>query len=213
MDSVKTGGWTCTSVYVMAAICVVLGIAAGYFVRGSAAPAPVKVSSAPAKPAPPAAPAATPQTAQITREQMKQMAEKQAAPLLEKLKTSPNDPDLLANIGNIYSDTQQFKLAVEYYGRSLQAAPSNANVRTDMGTVYFYLGDPDRAIREFETALRYDPKHAQTLFNLGMVKWQAKSDTKGAVECWERLLRAVPDYPDRAKVQELISRAKQHARG
>jgi cytochrome c-type biogenesis protein CcmH/NrfG len=147
---------------------------------------------------------------QPTPEQMKRMADTQAAPLLAQLKSSPNDPALLAQIGNVYYDTQQYKEAIGYYDRSLQADPKNPNVRTDMGTAFFYMGDADRAISEFEKTLTYDAKHGQTMFNLGMVKWQGKGDAKGAVESWERLLKAVPDYPDRANVEQLIARAKQH---
>jgi cytochrome c-type biogenesis protein CcmH/NrfG len=205
-NSNTAGSWTSTQAYIMAIVCLLIGIAVGYFVRGSAAPAgsPVAAASPASMPA-----GQAPQ--QVTPQQLKQMADQQAAPLLAQLKNSPNDPALLANIGNVYYDAQQYKDAIEYYNRSLQNDPKNPNVRTDLGTAYFYIGDSDRAITEFNTALKYDPKHGQTLFNLGMVKWQGKADAKGAVESWEQLLKAVPDYPDKAKVEELISRAKQHA--
>jgi cytochrome c-type biogenesis protein CcmH/NrfG len=199
-----SSGWTSTQAYVFAVICLLTGLAAGYFLRGSgtAQPAaPVATSGAPAGMG----------EGQPTPEQMKQMAETQAQPLLEQLKSNPNDAALLAKIGNVYYDTQQYKEAVGYYERSLNSDPKNPNVRTDMGTAYFYMGDADRAISEFEKALTYDPKHGQTMFNLGMVKWQGKGDAKGAVQSWERLLKDVPDYPERANVEQLIARAKQHS--
>jgi cytochrome c-type biogenesis protein CcmH/NrfG len=79
-----------------------------------------------------------------------------------------------------------------------------------MGTAYFYLGDSDRAIQEFQTALKDDPKHGQTMFNMGMVQWQGKGDAPAAVATWERLLKTVPDYPERARVEEMLAKAKQH---
>ena len=33
-----------------------------------------------------------------------------------------------------------------------------------------------------------------------------------SAEQWERLLQVVPNYPEKGKVQELISRAKQHSK-
>lgn len=200
-----TSGWTSTQAYVFAIICLAIGVLAGYFLRGSAS------GPSEAREAAPGAPTAMGASQQPTPEQMKRMAEKQAEPLMAQLKNDPNNPALLAQIGNIFYDTQQYKEAVEYYDRSLKADPKNPNVRTDMGTAYFYMGDSDRAVNEFETTLEYDPKHGQTLFNLGMVKWQGKGDTKGAVESWERLLKEVPDYPDRANVEQLIAKAKQHS--
>jgi cytochrome c-type biogenesis protein CcmH/NrfG len=145
-------------------------------------------------------------------EQMKHMADEQAKPLLADLAAQPNNPELLAKIGNIYYDTQQFQEAINYYDRSLKADPKNADVRTDRGTAFFYLGDADRAITELEDVVKAEPRHAQTMYNLGMIKWQAKGDAKGAVQSWEQLLKAVPNYPERAKVEQLIARAKQHTK-
>jgi cytochrome c-type biogenesis protein CcmH/NrfG len=138
------------------------------------------------------------------------MADKQAEPILAQLKNSPSDPRLLAEAGNVYYDAQQYRAAIEYYDRALRVEPKNANVRTDMGTAYFYLGDSDRALQEFQTALKDDPKHGQTMFNMGMVQWQGKGDAPAAVATWEKLLKTVPDYPERARVEEMLAKAKQH---
>jgi len=197
--------WSAKQAYFLALICLVLGLASGYFLRGSG-------QSAIAKPALGKNLAAQDmQGAPPSAERMKHMADEQAKPLLAQLADEPSNPELLAKIGNIYYDAQQFQEAISYYDRSLKVDPRNANVRTDRGTAYFYLGDSDRAITELENVVKTDPKHAQTMFNLGMIKWQAKGDAKGAVQSWEQLLKAVPDYPDRGKVEQLIARAKQHS--
>jgi cytochrome c-type biogenesis protein CcmH/NrfG len=200
--------WTSTQAYVLAVICLVVGLGAGYLVRGSAGAGDVAAAVPQQQQAPTAMGG---NGAQPTPEQMKRMADKEAEPLLEALKNNPKDFDALAQLGNIYYDTENFDTAVQYYGKALEVRPGNANVRTDMGTAYFRLGDSDRAIKEFETALKSDPKHAQTMFNLGMVKWQGKADVNGAVAAWQRLLQTAPDYPERAKVEQLIAQAKQHS--
>jgi cytochrome c-type biogenesis protein CcmH/NrfG len=208
-QSTTNATWTSAQAYILAVICLVVGVGAGYIVRGSAAPID--------------ATAAVPQQQQVqaagmtgggqepSPEQLKRMADKQAEPLLAALKTNPKDADVLAQLGNIYYDTQVLDRAVEYYAKALEIDPKNVNVRTDMGTAYFRLGDSDRAIKEFETALKTDPRHGQTLFNLGIVKWQGKMDVPGAVAVWENLLKTVPDYPERDKVQQYIAQAKKHS--
>ena len=94
--------WKPAQVYVMAGICLLIGLAVGYFVRGSASPAPQVVSSETAVQSPQAAPAAGEQQRMPTLDEMKQMADKQAEPLLAKLKTDPNNADLLNQIGTVY---------------------------------------------------------------------------------------------------------------
>jgi tetratricopeptide (TPR) repeat protein len=139
------------------------------------------------------------------------MADGQAAPLLEKLKSDSNNPDLLAAIGNIYYDAQQYPAAVDFYGRALNAKPSEAAVRTDMATAYWYMGNADTAIAEFNKALTYAPNNPNTLFNRGLVKWQGKKDIDGAVADWKRLLATNPNYEGISKVEQMMAQAKGQA--
>ena len=55
----------------------------------------------------------------------------------------------------------------------------------------------------------YDPKKADTLFNLGIVKWQGKKDGPGAVAAWKKLLETNPAYPDKEAVLQLMAQAQQ----
>ena len=143
-------------------------------------------------------------------EELKKMADVQAAPLIEKLKSDPNNPELLSNIGNFYYDARQYATAVNYYQQSLKLQPANVNVRTDMATAYFYAGDADSAIAELKKSLSYEPTKPNTLLNLGIVEWQGKMDINAAVATWQKLLDTNPNYPDKDKVQQLIAQAKKH---
>lgn len=201
-------GWNSAQAYVLAVVCLLIGIAAGWFFRGSQAPAKVASASSSGY----SSNAAGADTGeQPTPKQMRKMADTQAAPLLDRLKTDPQNADLLASIANIYYDTQQYPTAIEYYQRSLKAQPANADVRTDMATAYWYLGAPDTAIREFNTALSYQPNKANTLFNLGVVEWQGKMDVKGAVAAWQKLLDTNPNYENKDKVMQLMAEAQKHS--
>ncbi len=70
--------------------------------------------------------------------------------------------------------------------------PKATDVRTDLGTAYHLMGQPDRAISEYDEVLKVDGKHANALFNEGMVKWQDKMDMNGAVAAWKHLLETNP---------------------
>ena len=199
--------WQAKQVYAMAVICLVVGLAIGYLFRGSQSPA------APAQPAANAQPSASASGMgghMPSLEEMKQMADKKAAPLLEKLKGDPNNSDLLIQVGNIYQATHQFKEAAVYYDKALQVDPKNVAIRTEMASCLYYNGDVDGAISQLQQALRYDPKDADSLFNLGMIKWQGKQDSKGALAAWHQLLKSNPQLSaDRkTKVQKLMADAQ-----
>jgi len=196
--------WQAKQVYAMAVICLVVGLAIGYLFRGSQSPA------APAQPAAnalPAAPAGGIGGHMPSLEEMKKMADTKAAPLLEKLKGDSNNSDLLIQVGNIYKATHQFKEAATYYDKALQVDPKNVAIRTEMASTLYYNGDVDGAISQLQQALRYDPKDANSLFNLGMIKWQGKQDSKGAVAAWQQLLKSNPKLSAerKAQVQKLMA--------
>lgn len=197
----NTTSWSSAQVYIMSAICLLLGIAVGYLVRGPGQPANVVTPTTTA--------AAADTSVPPTPEMMKRMAETKAAPLLAQLQSSPNDPQLLAEIGNIYYDTQNYQDAIAYYKRSL-ALKEDPNVRTDMGTSYFYVGDPDAALAEFDRTLKANPKFENALLNVGIVKFNGKMDARGAIAAWEQLLKQNPNHPRRADIEQMIAQAKKH---
>ncbi len=196
--------WTSIQAYVLAAFCLLLGVALGYLFRGSASPAATQ-----------AAAATTAQPASTQQDQPDpnvQAALAQAAtPLLEAVNKDPKNFDSLVKLGNLYYDCKQFPSAIQYYERALAIHPENPDVRTDMGTAYWYTGDAEKALAAMETSLKYRPGHPQTLFNLGWVRWQGKQDPQGAIQAWQDLLKANPDYPQRQQVEQYIAKAKEHA--
>ncbi len=195
-----------TPVFSMALICLGAGLGIGYLMRGSqqavhpttgAAQAVTKSAATPTKP----------MGHRPTLEQMKQMADKQAAPLLEKLKSNPNDSALLVQVGGIYHTTHRFKEAADYYSRALNMDPKNVAIRTKLASSLYRNGDIEGSIAQLNRALTYDPKDANALFDLGMIKLQGKGDPKGALAEWQRLLKMNPQLsPDRrATVLKLMA--------
>ncbi len=208
-DSIER--WTSLQAYVLAVICLLVGIASGWFIRGSQNQNSPAVSSRVAS-EPAAAPENGNSSAQISNPaEMRKAADTQAGPLLDQLKADPSNSEMLVNVGNIYYDAKQYPTAIDYYLRALKLHPENTDVRTDMATAYWYNGNSDDAIAEFHKSLIYDPKKANTLFNLGIVEWQGKMDADKAVAAWQKLLDTNPNYPAKDKVLELMAQAKKHS--
>ncbi len=194
--------WTSPPVYTIALLCLVLGIVMGYLLRGSAS---ATRSAAPIQGTMLRSAAAT---RQITPEQLRHMADKQAEPLIAELKDDPDNSELMVKIAKVYFAAHQLPESMKYLKAALQVKPSDTELRTQLGRFYFSLGDPDNALAEFEKVLTYDPKNADALFNIGIVRFQAKADPAGAVSSWRRLISANPNHPKRRQVEQLISEAE-----
>jgi cytochrome c-type biogenesis protein CcmH/NrfG len=204
INSISSAEWTGTQAYLLAALCLFLGVALGYLFRGSASVAKAQAT---------ASTSAQPGSAQQQQPDPNAQAAlaQAAAPLIEAVNKDPKDFDSLVKLGNLYYDGQQYATAIQYYERALTIHPDNPDVRTDMGTAYWYTGNAEKALSAMEASLKYRPGHPQTLFNLGWVRWQGKQDPKGAIEAWQQLLKANPDYPQKQQVEQYIAKAKEHA--
>ena len=199
--------WKPLQTYTLATICLVIGLAIGYLLRGSAASSTAATVDASTQPS---------QTAQAAQsqampslDQMKGMADKQAAPLLEKLKANPNDADVLNQLGTVYRAAHQFKTAIDYYQKSLDINPKNVGARTDLASCLYYLGDVDGALAQLDKSLSYDPKHTGTLVNIGIIRWKGKNDVDGAIAVWQKALKLNPDAESKHILEHMIAQAQQ----
>lgn len=191
-------------VYLLAAVCLVSGLAAGYTVRGTRMPA---ATAAPRVAMPPGHPAIG---ARPSLEQVQQMANKQAAPLLVKLNSDPKNTDLLAQVGALYHSSYQYQQAAVYYRRAVDADPKNVTFHTKLAASLYRSGDVDGALGQLRLALNNDPKDANALFNTGLIEWEGRHDAAAALAAWKQLLKSNPQLaPERkATVEKLMAEAQ-----
>jgi cytochrome c-type biogenesis protein CcmH/NrfG len=194
----------------IASICLLAGLVIGYLTGGSPSAASPRTIVATTD-APHATQGAINGGHASSRvpslDEMRHAADKQAGPLLDKLKTDPNNAALLVQAGDVYYRSHQFEDATTYYDRAVKADPKNVALRTKLASSLYRGGDVDGAIAELNRALRYDPKDANSLFNLGTIRLQGKGDGKGALAAWQQLLKSNPQLsPERkAAVQKLMA--------
>jgi len=206
--SSPASGLPAARVYPLAVAALLVGLGIGYFGIGAKTPAGLTVPRAAATAGEPNMSGGHPMP---TMEQMKAMADVKATPLVEKLKTSPNDPKLLAQVAALYASTHQFKDAVSYYRKALQVDPKNVNTRTELASSLYYSGDVDGSLKQLQQALEDKPNDVNALFNLGMIKYRGKDDAPGAIAAWQQLLKTHPDLDRKQAVEQLIAEAKEKA--
>jgi cytochrome c-type biogenesis protein CcmH/NrfG len=195
----NNSSWTNVQIYTAIVVVLILGALGGYLLHGSGSASDSSTASTAADSVNLPPPMASSPVQNLNT---------QVQPLLTRLASNPKDVGTLIALGNLYYDNAQWGDAIGYYTRALNETPSNPDVRTDMGTAYFNSGDPDRALQAFNRALKDDPRHGQTLYNIGVVKLNAKHDAPGAIAAWEKLLQVDPNYKDRAAVETALANAK-----
>jgi cytochrome c-type biogenesis protein CcmH/NrfG len=213
--------WKAKQAYAMAVVCLLVGLLAGYLLRGSSSSTTASSSAATQPGSQPGAmqPGTIPAVMKPgtmppngthpmpTMEQMKQMADKMTAPLIAKLKANPNDTKVLIQIAGLYNKAHQFKDAADYYGKALRLDPKNVDTRNEMASCLYYSGDADGAIAQLQQSLKTDPRNVNALFNLGMVRWKGKNDSRGAIAAWQQLLKANPMLDRKPIVEQMIAEA------
>jgi tetratricopeptide (TPR) repeat protein len=145
---------------------------------------------------------------------------KQAAPQVAPASGSPTqlaatrqsgDPVNAATwiaLGNKYFDSHQRQKAVEAYGRALQLEPNDPDVLTDQGVMYWELGAFDKAIANFEKASTINPRHLQSLLDLGVLYAQDLKDTDKAIKIWIHLIQIAPTSVQAARANAYIEQIK-----
>jgi len=162
--------WQVKQVYAMAVISLVVGLAIGYLFRGSQSPAPPPPAPAVSQQSPAAGawrPDAKPGSDETDgRQQSRAPARttedrpEQYRSALQSRRLVPGDPPVQGSGGLLR-----------------QGTPSRSEerpTRTKLASCFYYQGDVDGAISQLQQSLQYDPKDANSLFNLGMIKLQGK---------------------------------------
>ncbi len=152
MKKRRTGTMQTGTAAVLCCACLGLGFALGsLFSSRSAVQAP-----------PPQAVPAPVQSRQA--EQGQEIARLQANAL-----ASPRDAAAWIQLGNACYDNGDPDCAIDAYSRGLALDPANADVRTDMGTMYRERGQYGKAIECYEEALVHVPLHKNAVLNKGVV--------------------------------------------
>jgi tetratricopeptide (TPR) repeat protein len=117
----------------------------------------------------------------------------------------PENPKLLAALGNAWYDRGDWDRAIAAYEKARRKAPEDAHLLSDLGAAYRNRGELRRAVALFERARKNDPEHWQSLLNLVLIHAYDLHDPAGAQRWLDELKRRYPEIPDLDRIQERIS--------
>jgi predicted Zn-dependent protease len=93
--------------------------------------------------------------------------EAQAIPLLERYATElPNEPDILARLGDAYFGMKQLDKALAAYQKLRALVPKYPGVASKLGTILTLTNRIPEAEQAYEAAAKETPRDAQVLANL-----------------------------------------------
>jgi cytochrome c-type biogenesis protein CcmH/NrfG len=98
----------------------------------------------------------------------------QITELEKQVAANPTDYKAMLSLANLAHDGRFFDKAIAYYKRYLEKNTKDANARVDLGICYFETDKLVEAESEMKAALKYDPRHIQAHFNLGIVTLKAR---------------------------------------
>jgi cytochrome c-type biogenesis protein CcmH/NrfG len=204
-----SNSWTPRVAIVLSAVCFIIGIAFGFVAHGPATQKIKAASAAVNTPVPVAPDMAPPISTETPSPQQLKAASRQAAiPVLDQLKKDPKNFKLLLQAGEMYYHHGAYSEAAGFYERAL-AVKDNPLVRNQLASALYYQGNADGALKQYALVLATLPTNDIALFNTGMIRLKAKHDNKGAIQSWEKLLKAYPNHPQKDRVQSLIDKAAQ----
>jgi cytochrome c-type biogenesis protein CcmH/NrfG len=123
----------------------------------------------------------------------------------------PKNYMVWVQLGNDYFDTDQAQKSVNAYAKALEIDPKHqntANVLTDQGVMYRKMGLFDKAVANFEKASALDPRHAQSLFNLGVVYANDLKQNDKAIAAWQKYLAIDGMSPQGQQVKAMVEELK-----
>ena len=109
-------------------------------------------------------------------------------------------------LGNWNYDRQNWRHAIEHYEQAIRLGLDNADVRTDLGNCYRFLGQPQKALELYQAAQRQNPQHEHSLFNQAGLYDEVLNEPAKAVATAKDFVRRFPQSSGVKAAQELIAK-------
>ena len=118
----------------------------------------------------------------------------------------PKNLNAWISLGNDYFDTEQPQKAIHAYGKALEIEPGNPNILTDQGIMFRRVGWYDKALLNFEKARKIDPRHLQSIYNMGVVYTDDLKQPDKAIAVWNEYLRIDPGSATATKIRSMMEK-------
>jgi tetratricopeptide (TPR) repeat protein len=89
--------------------------------------------------------------------------------LLEAIGKDPRDAEKLAQLGDLYFESNRYDQAIETYQKVLKLAPGDVDTYNDLGLALFYTGNTEAAVETLRKGTEVTPSYQRVWLSLGFV--------------------------------------------
>lgn len=149
------------------------------------------------------APVAAPppgQTPAPSKDNVSQGVLRRMEELQHVVEKDPRDAVALLELAHLYQDGHNMAQALQYYARSLEAAPTQIDARVDFAVCLFETGKREEAMKQTQIVLTQEPSNLKGLYNAGAI-YGNMGVKDSAAYYWSKLLKLGGD-------DNLVARAK-----
>jgi tetratricopeptide (TPR) repeat protein len=125
--------------------------------------------------------------------------------------TEPPDVSQLApadaarTLGDWNYDRHNWPHAIEHYQEAIADGDDNPDVRTDLGNCFRFIGEPRKALEQYQIAQTENPMHENSLFNQAGLYAEVLHDDQRALATAHEFLKRFPQSDRAAAARQLIS--------
>jgi Tfp pilus assembly protein PilF len=122
----------------------------------------------------------------------------------EALRQDPKSFEALVNLGGVLVTVHKLDEAWKFNGFAVLERPGDALANSQMGMTYFGMGDFEHAVKYLEKARQIDPAHfSHPQLILAEIHLR-RGERAAAADVLEDFLQHHPDWPQAAKMREMI---------
>ena len=114
--------------------------------------------------------------------------------------------DAARTLANWNYDRQNWTHAIEHYQTAIAQGADTPDVRTDLGNCFRFLGQPQKALEQYELAQKQNPQHENSLFNQISLYGDLLHDKERALTVGHDFMSRFPQSPQAASAKQLIDR-------
>ena len=111
-------------------------------------------------------------------------------------------------LGNFSYDHQRWPDAIRQYQEAIASGVNTADVHTDLGNAFRFLGQPEKALEQYTIAQRLNPQHENSLFNQISLLTEVLHEPTRAVPLCEEFIRRFPASDKLSVVRQQLARIK-----